>query len=445
MATDLALDAEFALFDGSHRGLPGGAGCILVTVLSSPDGQHRASGADPRDLPTGRAARCRRRRSPSTPVDRSASTAARCTSAGQGFAPGDGVQLTTCRSPFTQYDDCEPPRPVRGGRGGRHAQYGRLRPGEDQHVHGAGRLPRHRVRARGHAGPLPVRSAAHGARAPWRSIRTDRCSRHRRSPSSRRTGWSTGSRCRSPGAGSGPGSSSSANAAARVRVYERCSTNRRRRRRRTRAGRSRRRSRSTVLARLSGGFVDCRMAPGLHDRGPGLQRRRRARRGADHLRPGRPGTDVPDADRRARRAARAAQRSDRAGERPPRRTRASTSRCAGSRTGCRRSARARDPTTSRRTRTARSSPGPWSPRSSPVPTGRRSTAEQVTCGIVADTFDGYPGVGLLDFGQPVRPPGRYLAPGLRRCGSDRGRRLPQHHELARRSRRPEARRVPARR
>lgn len=34
----------------------------------------------------------------------------------------------------------------------------------------------------------------------------------------------------------------------------------------------------------------------------------------------------------------------------------------------------------------------------------------VTCGVVADPFDGYPGIGSIDFGRPVRSPGRYLAP-----------------------------------
>lgn len=44
------------------------------------------------------------------------------------------------------------------------------------------------------------------------------------------------------------------------------------------------------------------------------------------------------------------------------------------------------------------------------PEGSEIDCRVVTCAVVADPFDGYPGIGPIDFGRPVRSPGRYLAP-----------------------------------
>lgn len=44
------------------------------------------------------------------------------------------------------------------------------------------------------------------------------------------------------------------------------------------------------------------------------------------------------------------------------------------------------------------------------PDGSEIDCRKVTCGVVADSFDAYPGVGALDFGPPVASAGRYLAP-----------------------------------
>jgi dienelactone hydrolase len=44
------------------------------------------------------------------------------------------------------------------------------------------------------------------------------------------------------------------------------------------------------------------------------------------------------------------------------------------------------------------------------PEGSEIDCRVVTCAVVADPFDGYPGIGAIDFGRPVRSPGRYLAP-----------------------------------
>jgi dienelactone hydrolase len=108
MEFDLVVDAEFTLFDGAVVDCRVAPGCALVTVLSNNDGSTSQSVQTPLAFrPDGPLLP-----PPTITVSPSADlldgTTVHVT--GTGFAPGSGVQLTTCKSPFTKYDDCDSPQ-----------------------------------------------------------------------------------------------------------------------------------------------------------------------------------------------------------------------------------------------------------------------------------------------------------------------------------------------
>ncbi len=108
LSVDMTLDAQFALFDGSVVDCRVAPGCVLDTEIYSVDDSSSQAISTPLTFradgpllppPTITA-------TPSTDLVDGTTVHV----IGSGFAAGSQVQLVSCRSPFTKYQDCESPR-----------------------------------------------------------------------------------------------------------------------------------------------------------------------------------------------------------------------------------------------------------------------------------------------------------------------------------------------